>query len=142
MKNLFCLLILAALSVNSFAQLSDDNRALYQSKVENYTKMKKTGTTLGIAGAGLTVIGIALVASADWETETDSYGNSQTTTNDGSGVLGVLSLCAGIPMAVTGIVLGSVGSKKAAEYSRKLENVNVGYFKKGQQKGITLAIKF
>ncbi|WP_430816808.1 hypothetical protein [Carboxylicivirga sp. RSCT41] len=141
MRTLICLLILIAFSLNAFSQKVDENKLLYERKVQQYTKMKKTGATLGIIGGGLTAIGIALVASADWEEEVDEYGYT-TTTTDTSGTIGILSLSAGIPMAVTGIVLSSVGNRKLKEYSEKLENVNVGYFKSGQQKGITLAITF
>ena len=141
MRTLFCLLFMMAFSLNTFSQRVDENKLLYERKVQQYTKMKKTGGTLGIIGGGLTIVGVALVASADWEDEVDEYGYT-TTTTDASGVLGIVSLSAGIPMAVTGIVLNSVGNRKLKEYTQKLENVNVGYFKSGQQNGITLAITF
>lgn len=142
MKLSVCLVMLLSICATSMAQLSNPKTELYKSKIESYTKMKKNGATMGIIGGGLTLVGVALTASADWETETDDFGNSQTTTNDPSGIAGIISLSVGIPLAVTGIILNSIGNKKVKEYSEKLENVNLGYYNTGQQKGVTIAIKF
>lgn len=141
MKTILSLFLLLNISGSTFAQIKDSKTNLYQSKIESYTKMKKTGGTLGVVGGGLTVLGVALVASADWETTTDDYGY-ETSTTDGAGVIGILSLSVGVPMAITGIILNSIGNRKILEYSKKLENVDVGYFKQGQQKGLSLAIRF
>ncbi len=141
MKNGLSLILLMIISVSTIAQKIDSNANLYKAKIESYTKMKKTGTTLGIIGGGLTVLGVALVASADWESTIDDYGYETTTTNATGGV-GIISLSVGLPMAITGIILRSVGNRKVFEYSKKLENIDVGCFKYGQQKGLTLAIRF
>jgi len=141
MKSILSLFFLLSLSWTGYAQLSDSKTDLYQSKVESYTKMKKAGSSLSIIGGGLTFLGVALVSSADWETTTDEYGYTQSTT-DGSGVVGILSLSVGIPLAITGIILNSTGNRKAREYAKKLEDVDVSYYKQGGQKGLTLAIRF
>lgn len=140
-KAVLSLFFLLTLSITTFAQKVDSNSNLYQSKIQSFTKMKKTGSTLGIVGGGLTLLGVALVASADWESSTDDYGY-QVTTTDGSGVTGIISLCVGVPMAITGLILNSIGNRKISEYSKKLENINVGYIKKGEMSGLTLAIRF
>ncbi|MBI9063705.1 MAG: hypothetical protein JEZ14_17120 [Marinilabiliaceae bacterium] len=142
MKNLFVTSLLLLLSMASFAQLKESDQMMYQSKVQSYTKMKKTGSTMAIVGGGLTVVSTVLLASADWE-KTETYtGETQYNTTDGSGVLGIVGLVIGVPMAVTGIILNSVGNRKMKYYQDKLSNVKLSSFQQGQQAGITLAIKF
>lgn len=142
MKNLFVASLLLLFSMASFAQLKESEQMMYQSKVQSYTKMKKTGSTLAIVGGGLTVASIILVASADWEETENYHGETQYNTTDGSGVAGIVGLVIGVPMAVTGIILNSVGNRKMKYYQDKLSRVKLTSFQQGQQAGITLAIKF
>ncbi len=141
MKVIQSLLLLLVITNSVFAQKSEARRNLYQSKIESYTKLKKAGNTIGIVGGGLTLMGVALATSANWETTTDEYG-FQTINTNSSGAIGVLSLCFGVPLAITGIILNSNGKRKVAEYTKKLENIDVGYYEQGLQKGLTLAIRF
>ncbi len=141
MKVIQSLLLLLVITNSVFAQKSEARRNLYQSKIESYTKLKKAGNTIGIVGGGLTLMGVALATSANWETTTDEYGFQTVNTNT-SGAIGVLSICFGVPLAITGIVLNSNGKRKVAEYTKKLENIDVGYYEQGLQKGLTLAIRF
>jgi len=124
----------------TIGQISYDNR-LYERKVEKYTKLKRTGTTLGIAGGALTVVGVILMSNANWHTDTNAYGQTQTTTDDPQGVLGLVSVLVGVPMAGTGVVLGIIGGKKQRHYQRKLDNLSAGYFQRHGAHGITLRIK-
>lgn len=142
MKTLLNIALLLLISTSVMAQLSNEDRVKFENKVTSYTKMKKTGSTLAIVGGGLTVVGAVLVSSADWEETTDAYGQTQYNTNDSSGALGIVALAAGIPLTVTGIILSSVGNRKMKEYAKKLENVNMGYYQHGQQKGVSLSITF
>ena len=142
MKNLFVATLLLVISTASFAQLKQNEQAQYQSKVQSYTKMKRTGSTLAIVGAGVSVVSTILVASADWEETEDYNGQTQYNTTDGSGALGIVGLVIGVPMAVTGIILNSVGNRKLKYYQEKLDNVKLTSFHQGQQNGITLAISF
>ncbi len=141
MKVIQSLLLLLVITNSVFAQKSEARRNLYQSKIESYTKLKKAGNTIGIVGGGLTLMGVALATSANWETTTDEYGFQTVNTNT-SGAIGVLSICFGVPLAITGIILNSNGKRKVAEYTKKLENIDVGYYEQGLQKGLTLAIRF
>ena len=142
MKNLFVATLLLVISTASFAQLKQNEQAQYQSKVQSYTKMKRTGSTLAIVGAGVSVVSTILVASADWEETEDYNGQTQYNTTDGSGALGIVGLVIGVPMAVTGIILNSVGNRKLKYYQEKMDNVKLTSFHQGQQNGITLAISF
>jgi hypothetical protein len=142
MKRIIAFSVLALFCFSSMmAQVKMPDNAFYQHKVERYTKLKKTGTSLGLAGGALTAMGIALVSNAKWTTSTDAWGN-ETTTTDTSGAFGIITISVGVPMAVTGIVLHSIGSRKAKYYQSKLENVSLGIIHTPQQKGISLAIKF
>lgn len=142
MKTSLATLMLLLVTMVSFAQLKQTDQQFLQTKVEKYVKLKKTGATLGIIGGGLTIASIVAVSNADWEETTNYDGTTQYNTTDASGVLGIVGLAVGIPMAVTGIVLNTVGSRKAKYYQEKLDKVHLGMFQNGQQAGITLAIKF
>jgi len=142
MKNLFVTSLMLLLTMASFGQLKESDRQMYQSKVQSYTKMKKTGSTLAIVGGGLTIVSTILVASADWEETENYHGETQYNTTDGSGVAGIVGLVIGVPMAVTGIILNSVGNRKLKYYQDKLDNVKLTSFQQGKQAWITLAIKF
>ena len=129
------------------AQALQTQNDFYQRKVVKFTKMRNTGIGLGIGGAVLTVAGIVMVSQAKWTKQTDDYGyqnnnNSNYTTTDGSGVVGLFSIIVGVPMAVSGIVLGSIGSSKVNYYRQKLNGLSfkVNYTK--DVKGLTLAYDF
>jgi len=116
-------------------------KELCTQKIEQYTKLKKTGTILGITGGVLTMAGIVAVKNADWETET--YDNETNVhTKDGSGILGVGAMVIGIPMTITGIVLGSVGSKKIKQYKGRLKDAALYIGPAQQNMGIQLTLKF
>ena len=117
------------------------DRELYVRKVAGYTKMRNTGLTLAAAGGVATVAGIALVASADWYTEYTPTG-TQTTTDDVSGFAGVLMIVAGIPMTVTGGILGGIGGRKRRQYLQKLKGVSIGMSHSGAGTRVQLAYRF
>lgn len=142
MKVISTLFLLLTLSLTSIAQLKEQNSELYLSKIESYTKMKKTGGTLSIIGGGLTVVSIVLIANADWDKKSlDAYGN-EVYDVPGDGMLGILGVSVGIPVCVTGIVLNSIAKRKLRFYNEKLKNIDVGMFQHGQQTGLTLKYRF
>jgi len=119
----------------------DDKEGLYLQKVASYTKMKKTGIGLGVGGGSCVVIGAVLVTMADWESYSNSTG-SGVTTQDASGVAGIVFLLIGVPLTVTGIVLGSIGAKKVKYYNGLLQNVSFDIKSTPQQTGIKLTYRF
>lgn len=147
-KNLLLLLFAIVISLPALAQYDPDYQhrerraALYESKITSYTKMKKTGSGLGIAGGALSIVGVGLVSSAEWETTTNSYGNSTTTTADAEGVAGVIMLAVGIPMMVTGIVLNRIGNRKVRSYQEKLDRISFNMDYTPNRKGFALVYKF
>ncbi|MCF8374360.1 MAG: hypothetical protein K9H64_22245 [Bacteroidales bacterium] len=142
MKKFIAVFLLLIISITSYAQLKEQENELYQRKVQSFTKMKKTGGILAGIGGGLTMLSIVAISNAEWEKTVDIYGNTNYNTTDGSGVLGIVGLVVGIPMGVTGIVLNTIGKKKVKYYSEKMKNIDVGMYQWGQQKGLTLTIKF
>jgi hypothetical protein len=143
MKLAFTLLFLCFYSFSGFSQYIDsEDEALYRSKVENYTKLKKSGSMMTIAGIVMTAGGIALVSTADWSTSTDEFGYTTYNSIDETGIIGVTGIVLGVPLVVTGIVLNSVGKRKVNFYNEKLQNLNVSYFDTGNQKGLTLVYTF
>lgn len=140
LKKVFIATILCVIvSHVSWAQQS--HAELYQQKVYSYTKMKKTGIGLTIGGIASTVIGVALVSSAEWETTTDQYGTT-TTSDDPRAFGGLLLIGGGISVSVPGIILTSIGSKKSKEYQRKLERLDLGINYKPNNKGVMLTYRF
>lgn len=135
------LLMLVCFTTSAFAQF-DRNYAIYERKVETYTKLKKTGTALTVAGAALTVGGLVLISSADWETQTGPAGQTQTTSSDSEGIAGVLMLVAGIPITVTGAILGTIGAKKSRQYQEKLQRLSLNVKYNQHYKGLVLAYRF
>lgn len=132
----------------SFAQYyyenryDNDNRALYERKIVTYTKMKKTGWTVAAVGTGVTILGVILINSADWETTTNMYGQSQTTTDDPAGVLGIVGVTIGIPSAIAGVVIGIIGGSKQNEYMHKLERLDMSFQKQSDINMFRLAYRF
>lgn len=119
----------------------NDKRTLYERKVESYTKLKRTGLTLATVGGGLTVAGVVLVASVDWET-IQNNGTTTFNTNDKKGIVGIYALLGGLPMLVTGIILERIGNHKVNEYSEKLYRLNLSMDYKPNYKGLTLTYRF
>lgn len=115
--------------------------ALYERKVASYTKMKRVGTSLGLAGGVLTVSGIALVSSANWETHTYN-GNTSTTTTDSEGITGLLMLVVGVPLAVTGIVLGTIGARKTKSYQERLNKLSFNLDCSPNKTGVAFTYRF
>jgi len=110
--------------------ISEDNpKEFYQWKIYKYTKMKNTGTVFGIGGAALTIVGIILASNADW-TEVDNNTNNSVgysknyNTSNASGFAGVLMIAVGVPISITGITLGTIGSRNVKKYREKLNNIS------------------
>lgn len=120
----------------------DRRAALFAEKIATYTKMKKVGVGLGLAGGVLSISGALLVSSADWETTTGYNGTTNKTTTDSEGVTGLLMLVVGIPLAATGIVLGSIGSHKVKSYQQKLDRLSVKVDYGWHNRGLVLTYRF
>lgn len=104
-------------------------------------RMKKTGTTLTVAGAVLLIGGIALVSSADeiyYTQTTTQYGTYQE--GDPKGAIGFVMLVGGAGMSVTGIILWSKGAKKYRRHLEMQENAKAVVAMGGR--GVSIGYRF
>lgn len=148
-RNILIILIFAfVISAPAMAQYDPNYRmnqnkvTTYSSKVEKFSRMKRTGIGLGVGGALLTGAGVALISSAEWETTTNNYGGQTTTTSDSEGLGGLLMVIAGIPLTATGVVLGIIGNNKAKSYQSKLEGLSINMLYTPDKRGLALSYRF
>lgn len=136
---IFSIILFSILTLNSFGQI--DNRQLYEQKVQSFTKMKRTGLSLTVAGVASTIIGSVMVSNAEWESQSSSTGTS-VTSNDPNAIVGSLLIGAGIGITVPGIILGTIGNNKSKEYNEKLQRLDVGINYKPNNKGLAISYRF
>jgi hypothetical protein len=127
MKHLLTIVFFVALYIGSnqyqcYAQ-TDAQKKFFDDKINKYTKMKNTGWVLAGTGGAFMLVGLSMVATADWETNTTPT-SSTANTNDSNGIVGVLLLAAGVPVFITGVVIGSVGSKRVKHYKKGLNDIS------------------
>lgn len=145
MKTAILILAIIILQLDFIIAQDEILKDKYQSKIEGYTKMKNTGSTLTILGAATTIAGTILFVnginkmSSD---EYDPYGSDPNTEGDAEFVLGFILIDVGLPCFITGIVLNSVGARKSKEYNQKLNNLSLGFKYRSENKGVTLVYRF
>lgn len=143
MKSIILLgLILLVFTFSVYAQQNQNE--FYQAKFEHYSKMKSKGIKLGIIGGATTAVGIILLNQADQTKYTDSNGDIFYRTEDSSGIvgLGALTTVAGIPITVTGVILGIIGSTKEKKYKGKLSQLSLDVKSNSQLTGLSLIYNF
>lgn len=139
MKKIIIGLFALFISLSAIAQ--EYQKDLFESKVERYSKMKRNGLTLGIIGGASTIAGILMMNQADWEKETTPTGVNYNT-DDASGAAGILFTGVGVPLVITGIILGAIGNKKEKEYQSKLDNLSFNIKSTPQITGFSLVYNF
>jgi hypothetical protein len=137
------ILVLAAIlfSIPAFSQVAQD-KSFYEQKVIRYTRMKKTGTVLTIAGTVLTVVGFVALSNATWEEYEDVNGNIQQRATGGNALLGGVCLIAGIGSAGAGIPLAIIGSKNKKKYEDKVKSLSFRFNANPNNTGLVLTYKF
>ena len=139
MKRIIIGILILFLSISVNAQLKQSD--IYQSKYERYARMKKDGIILNIIGGIATGAGFILLSQAEWETTNTAGVNYNT--NDMEGSLGILATGVGVPMLITGVILGAIGNKKEKEYKYKLlHNTSLNIKSTPQMIGLSLTYKF
>lgn len=136
-KYLF-VLILIAFSLNHVKAQDEFLKEKYKSKIENYNRMKNTGsslTTLGTMAAGG---GVFLLVSGSKKVN----GQYNTDPNFTKIYGGIILLELGVGSFVTGIVLSSVGNRKSKEYNQKLRDISFEINGQPENRGITLVYRF
>ena len=118
MKTIIFLLLI---SISTFGQ-----------KYENYKTLKDVGTTVGILGTGIVMVGAFLTIQGENKLQSGIPDDIVQGASQYS--IGTDLLLGGLATFVTGIVLHSVGNKKMKQYSLGL-NLNKGI-------GLTLCYEF
>ncbi len=136
------ILVLFTIFISSVAISQEIQKDLFESKIERYSKMKRNGITMGAIGGTTTVLGIILLNQAE-KTSTSETGEVYTSTNS-SGIvgLGALATVAGVPLFITGVILGVVGNKKEKIYKGKLDNLSFQIKSTHQMTGFSLVYNF
>ena len=140
MKKIIIGLLALFISLSAVAQ--EYQKDLFESKVDQYKKMKRNGITMGIIGGSVTTLGVIILDQSQ-ETRISETGETYTETSS-SGIvgLGALTTVAGIPLFITGVILGVIGNKKEKEYKGKLDNLSFQIKSTPQMTGFSLVYNF
>jgi hypothetical protein len=106
-----------------------------EARKKKFTNMRNGGFTMGVLGTIMFVGGIILFAGADEVEQDDTYyysSNSNEVRKEGAGaVFGVLGIMIGLPVGVTGFILGGIGGRKVRYYDgliyEKKQRMDVGF---------------
>ena len=139
------LTLLAALMVTMSLQGQQDERQLYEHKIQSYSHMRSAGWTMAGIGSGGVIIGSVLLASLP-----DGYWDDDYYTDDVDdeadhvfqAVSGIVALAVGIGLTAGGITLASIGSHKLSTYRSKLNNLSLGVICTPNRQGLTLTYRF
>lgn len=137
----FSVLILLLVFGIQYALAREYTQEELMAKRQKFKNMKVTGFTMAAIGSAMTLGGIVLAANGEWET-TETPTGSQANAKDGAAVGGILMLIPGIPLTITGFILGGIGSKKVREYQVRLNSLSLGIEYKNDRKGLRLAYTF
>jgi hypothetical protein len=100
MKLSILLSLLLLITVQSSAQENPD-KLIYYDKVENFRKMRNTGTTLTVLGSALTVVGGITMSNSVYNAVSGSE-SDQFALGSVAFLVGVGSLGSGIPLWIVG----------------------------------------
>jgi uncharacterized membrane protein len=131
------ILILTLFSLSSLAQVNNE-KVVYQLKIDKYKRMKSAGIVMIVAGSLATVIGVSNISSATYTI--NQYG--QRTTNDPSAITGVLLVLGGAGLLGAGIPLTIIGSKQSKKYQRKFDALTIHLNLNPQQQGLAFSYNF
>jgi len=117
-------MFLGLFALYSYGQLTEQQKQLYERKIQSYERMKNLGGAF-IPG-GVVVAGAGLYMMFE--------GNSQQTVD-----LGEVVVTLGTGLFVSGIIFSIVGKRKMKQYKEKLD---LGIAYNQRMKGITLVYRF
>jgi len=138
----FSIITFVLYSFSLFSQTSIKNKAYYENEIARFSKMKSTGAALLVLGGAATVGGILLVSSASWETQTTEDGQTNATTQDASGGLGMLLLVGSLPLTIGGGIFTSIGSSKERQNKRLLNSLSFSPIIERKKTGMSIAYRF
>ena len=106
------------------ARPSEYTREELERKQAGFRKMRTSGIVMGVGGGGMVVLGAVLMGTAKYETR-EVNGQEKRVTFDPQWPVGFISMVAGVPVCIAGIVLGSVGSRKVEQYQNLLGSLSL-----------------
>ena len=142
MKIVTRVLVVSLIMINEFAVIAQDS-ADYQSELEKYLKMQRTGRTLVIVGAsGIAVSGVWFLCwrhnyLENWSFD-DLFLESKGFGLVGSMVLGGISTV----VCVSGLIVNNKGKRKSADYQSKLNSLKIEPYYTPNHAGFTLTYRF
>lgn len=138
-------LILAALCLALFplkSHAGEYSRDYLEQKRTGFKKMRTTGFVMGGAGCAMVILGGFLVGTAKYENSTDFNGNNKRVTHDPQWPVGFLTIVAGVPLGIAGVVLGSIGSNKVNQYDGLLRDFSLGLELNPERSGARVSLSF
>ncbi|MBU2916076.1 MULTISPECIES: hypothetical protein [Reichenbachiella] len=123
-----------------YMEMEDPEKQHAVRKVEQYSKLKRTGFTMLGGGVLASLIGAGLIASSDWEKDPYTGQYYTDSSNAGYGIIAIVY--AGIPLIAGGTTLAIIGNYKEKSYMRKLDNLSASYFNKQGAHGMRLTYAF
>ncbi len=141
MRKMILLFILTAVIASNGLFGQTDQYALYQRKIETYSKTKNVGTVLIITGVITTAIGVGTLVSYLNDLDKDGYDDDDDMYTP-EYYLGVYGTGIGVDMIIGGVVLNTIGSRKVKQYQSKLNNLSAGIRWSPDAKGFSLTYKF
>ena len=128
---LFIFMLSTLTSAQYVEKQTYENAETLKRKLNDYNKMKRVGTVFLFTGGSLTISGVALIAHAY---SVDNHDLPY-------GVIGAGALGVGLPFLTSGTILAIIGSKKSAEYSKKLAGISLGYFSQHTTPTLRISLK-
>ncbi|MGK7392453.1 MAG: hypothetical protein ACNS60_19015 [Candidatus Cyclobacteriaceae bacterium M2_1C_046] len=115
---------------------NERDETYYRYKIESFHKMQRVGIMMGVSGGAMTILGATVISAANNNTEMD--GSDRTTL----GAFGVASIIVGVPLGITGIVIGTIGSRKLKETKERLNELKLESYADPNVQGLVLKYKF
>jgi hypothetical protein len=115
---------------------------MIKAKILKFSKMRNTGYTMMGSGALMTMGGIILISSSDWNKTSNGTGSVNYQSNDPKGFAGILLTVVGVGLVGGGTAVTLIGTSHIKKYSRILNNVTMSPLIRSDQSGIMLTYRF
>lgn len=142
MKKITLLTFLFAVIMPIVSHAQQNDPEFLRAKIEKFSRMKRTGIVMLVAGSASTVGGIVLLANADWEKTSTGNGSVNYNSNDGNALFGMLLTGVGVGLMGGGIPLALIGHNKAEKYKGQLLSLTMVPIVETNYSGIHLALRF
>ena len=142
MKKTLIIIVIIFLTIHSFSQFNLQPISLYQTEMQRPPDFGRIGGILIGTGTFLTVGGIILASTADWQQNPSYYSERNYSTTDPIAYIGLGTIILGVPMIFTGIVFKIIDRRTRWHNSQICQKINLNYFQSEHQRGLTLTYRF